>query len=68
MKSKYMLFLILLIWPVFVFAQNNFGLGFTRIGVGARQSGLGGSFAGVGDDVYTIFYNPGALGFNRRWQ
>jgi len=49
-------------------AQENIGLPFLKIGVGARQASLGSAFTGVGDDIYTIFWNPGGLGHIRRWQ
>lgn len=48
--------------------QDPVGLPFLKIGTGARQAGMGGVFTGVGDDVYTIFTNPGGLGHIRRWQ
>jgi len=49
-------------------AQDNIGLPFLKIGVGARQASMAGSFTGVGDDIYTMFWNPGGLGHIRRWQ
>lgn len=44
------------------------GLPFLKIGVGARQIGLGGAFAGTADDIYALYWNPGGLGHIRRWQ
>ena len=35
---------------------------FLKIGVGARPIGMGGAFAGVADDINTIYWNPGGLG------
>ncbi len=48
--------------------QDGTGLPFLKIGIGARQAGMGNVFTGVGDDVYTIYWNPGGLGHLRRWQ
>jgi len=47
---------------------QNIGLPFLRIGVGARQAGLGDTFTGIGDDVHALYWNPGGLGHLRRWQ
>jgi len=49
-------------------AQDNIGLPFLKIGIGARQASMGSAFTGVGDDIYTMFWNPGGLGHIRRWQ
>jgi hypothetical protein len=49
-------------------AQEGVGLPFLKIGVGARQAGMANVFTGVGDDVYTLYWNPGGLGHLRRWQ
>jgi len=49
-------------------AQSGVGFPFLKIGAGARQSGMGGVFTGVGDDINTIYWNPGGLGHLRRWQ
>ena len=49
-------------------AQDYTGLSFLQIGLGARQAGLGKSHTGLIDDAYTMFYNPGGMGFSRRWQ
>lgn len=51
-----------------VSAQDNVGLPYLKIGVGPRQAGMGNVFTGVGDDVYTMQWNPGGLGHIRRWQ
>ena len=48
--------------------QESAGLPFLKIGVGARQAGMGDVFTGVGDDVHTLYWNPGGLGHIRRWQ
>lgn len=44
------------------------GLPFLKMGVGARQVGMGGAFAGTADDIYALYWNPGGLGHIRRWQ
>ena len=49
-------------------AQDGVGLPFLKIGIGARQAGMAGVATGVGDDVYTVYTNPGGLGHIRRWQ
>ncbi|MBN1481082.1 hypothetical protein EH223_01335 [candidate division KSB1 bacterium] len=67
MKFKYFCILLLMIASL-VNAQNYIGLGFTRIGVGPRQTGMANSVAGVTDDAYQMIYNPGMMGFNRNWQ
>jgi hypothetical protein len=42
-------------------AQDGIGFPFLKIGIGARQAGMGEVFTGVGDDLYTLFWNPGGL-------
>ena len=49
-------------------AQISTGSNFLKLGIGPRQVGLGSAFTGVGDDVYTIYWNPGGLGLVRRWE
>ncbi len=58
----------LILLPVMASGQSGVGLPFLKIGVGARQAGLGGVFTGVGDDIYTVNWNPGGLSHIRRWQ
>ncbi|MDE2141433.1 MAG: tetratricopeptide repeat protein [Elusimicrobia bacterium] len=41
---------------------------FEDLGAGARAPGMGGAFAPVADDVYTIYYNPAGLGLLERPQ
>ncbi|RPI01402.1 MAG: hypothetical protein EHM72_06555, partial [Calditrichaeota bacterium] len=48
--------------------QPYYGSNFTDIGIGTRQNGLARSITGAYDQAYHIFYNPGGLGFNRRFQ
>jgi len=60
--------LFLMLFPVLLAAQDPVGLPFLKIGSGARQSGMGGVFCGVGDDIQTLTWNPGGLGHLRRWQ
>ena len=54
--------------PAISRGQDNVGLPFLKIGVGARQAGMGGVFTGIGDDIYTLYWNPGGIGHIRRWQ
>lgn len=70
MKAKLFLLLITLcfLMPALNIAQTRYGAKFMQIGIGARQIGMGHTFTGVGDDLYTMFWNPGGLGFIRRWQ
>ena len=70
MKGKTLILLAALaaLTPSLALAGNEYGGGFLKIGAGARQIGMGRTFAGVGDDLYTMFWNPGGLGFIRRWQ
>jgi len=71
MKFLQLLFrivLLLLILATGICAEDGVGLGFLKIGVGARQAGMANVFTGVGDDVYTLYWNPGGLGHLRRWQ
>lgn len=51
-----------------VFAQLGTGANFLKMGVGSRQLGMGSAFTGVGDDLYTIYWNPGGLGHVRWWE
>jgi len=60
--------IFVIILPSFLFGQDDVGLPFLKIGVGARQAGMGSVFTGVGDDIYTQYWNPGGLGHIRRWQ
>jgi outer membrane protein OmpA-like peptidoglycan-associated protein len=62
------IFLILIIYPNTGLSQGSVGLPFLKIGTGARQNGMGGVFAGIADDVYAIYWNPGGIGHIRRWQ
>jgi len=48
--------------------QDGIGIPSMKIIPGARQAGMAGTVAGIGDDIYTIYANPGGLGHLRRWQ
>ncbi|MBN1780129.1 PorV/PorQ family protein [bacterium] len=65
---KCRIFLLLVIFSAGLYAQDGVGLPFLKIGVGARQAGMANVFSGVGDDIYTLYWNPGGLGHLRRWQ
>jgi outer membrane protein OmpA-like peptidoglycan-associated protein len=63
------LIIIITLWmSALSYGQESIGLPFLKIGVGARQAGMAGVFTGVGDDVYTTYWNPGGLGHIRQWQ
>ena len=61
-------FLALLLAPSMLHAQVRHGAAFLRLMPGARQQGLASSSAGVIDELYTVYANPGATGFLREWQ
>lgn len=61
-------FIFVLLMSTHSIAQISTGSNFLKLGVGPRQVGLGSAFTGVGDDIYTIYWNPGGLGFIRRWE
>ncbi|MFI5348473.1 MAG: PorV/PorQ family protein [Elusimicrobiota bacterium] len=42
-------------------ARGTSGGQFLEIGPGARPAAMGGAFAGVADDVYSVYYNPAGL-------
>ena len=68
-KIRYNLLLWLILFlPIIVFADGGIGLPFLKMGVGPRQAGMGGVVTGVGDDIYTLYWNPGGLGHIRQWQ
>ncbi len=68
-KIRYNLLLWLILFlPIILFADGGIGLPFLKMGVGPRQTGMGGVVTGVGDDIYTLYWNPGGLGHIRQWQ
>lgn len=46
-------------------AQLGAGANFLKMGLGSRPLGMGCAFTGVGDDLYTLYWNPGGLGLVR---
>jgi len=48
--------------------QDGIGIPSMKIEPAARQAGMAGVAAGIGDDAYALFWNPGAIGHLRRWQ
>lgn len=52
----------------FSLAETKFANDPTRLSVGARVLGLGGSFVGIADDTSAIFINPAGLGNVDTWQ
>jgi outer membrane protein OmpA-like peptidoglycan-associated protein len=71
LMRKMMLFLTIICLSLssFLFAQSGgTGANFLKIPVGPRPMGLGSAFTGVGDNVYTLYWNPAGIGFIRRWE
>ena len=66
-KYRFLLILGFILLPAISHGQG-VGLPFLKIGIGARQAGMGGVFTGVADDVYALWWNPGGLGHIRMWQ
>lgn len=64
----FIFFYSFLLWTGILQAQDITGANFLKIGVGPRQISLGSAFTGVGDDVYTLYWNPAGIGFIRRWE
>lgn len=60
--------ILILFLNVRSFGQNGVGIPSLKITPGARQAGMAGTSAGIGDDIYTLYSNPGGLGNIRRWQ
>ena len=54
-------FLLILLLPSSVFAGQNTGASFLRIGTGARPAALGGAYTALAADVDALYYNPGGL-------
>jgi hypothetical protein len=54
--------------PLILHADVNIGLPFLKMAIGPRQAGMAGVFTGIGDDIYTLYWNPGGLGHIRQWQ
>ncbi len=67
-KILFLIYLTVILFPICLCAQQRTGLPFLKIGLGARQAGMGNVFTGVGNDIFTIYWNPGGLGHIRRWQ
>ncbi|MBD3289658.1 hypothetical protein GF337_12705, partial [candidate division KSB1 bacterium] len=67
-KTIIVFILISLFLPMHASAQYSTGANFLKIGIGPRQMGMGGAFTGVGDDLYTIYWNPAGLGNVRNWE
>lgn len=38
---------------------------FLKIGAGARATGMGGAYAAVGNDLYSVYWNPAGIATNR---
>lgn len=61
MKTIFILLLVVLILPVNVDSAGTTGAEFLKIGIGARPVGMGNTFAGVADDINSIYWNPAGL-------
>ncbi len=62
--KKLVFILIIAIWNASLAQSNKEGglaFPFLKIGVGARNQAMGNIGAGLGDDIYTIYYNPAGL-------
>jgi outer membrane protein OmpA-like peptidoglycan-associated protein len=57
-----------LAWAGRSLGQDDVGLPSLKIDPAARQAGMAGTAAGIGDDASSVFWNPGALGHLRSWQ
>ncbi|MCJ7812655.1 PorV/PorQ family protein [bacterium] len=68
LRNHCLLGVFIFLLPVVCLGQGSVGLPFLKIGIGARQTGMVNVFTGVGDDLYTLYLNPGGLGHLRRWQ
>ncbi|OGS21977.1 MAG: hypothetical protein A2252_00345 [Elusimicrobia bacterium RIFOXYA2_FULL_39_19] len=53
--------LVCLITAGNLFSAGTTGFNFLKIGVGARPVGMGGAFAGLSDDINSIYWNPAGL-------
>lgn len=54
--------------PARLFAQARAGSAFLKILPGTRQQNMAGSLTAGLDENYSVFANPGAMGFLREWQ
>ena len=65
---NFMLIMLLFFAPILIAQSTNTTVNFLKIGVGPRPVGMGSAFTGVGDDIYTLYWNPAGIGFIRRWE
>ena len=68
MKIRLKLLFLLLTLSTALRAQDGIGFPSLKIEPAARQAGMAGVAAGIGDDAYAPYWNPGAIGHLRRWQ
>ena len=68
MRTRLALLFLIITLSQALQAQDGIGFPSLKIEPAARQAGMAGAAAGVGDDAYAPFFNPGALGHLRRWQ
>jgi len=59
---------IILILSTSATAQVRSGVGYLKLLPGARETGTAGTITGALDHTYSLFANPGAIGFLREWQ
>ena len=57
-RSLFLICLIFILLPGISQGEGDIGFPFLKIGIGARQAGMGGVFTGIGDDIQTLYLNP----------
>jgi len=68
MRTRLTLLFLFIILSAALRAQDGIGFPSLKIEPAARQAGMAGVAAGIGDDAYAPYWNPGAIGHLRRWQ
>lgn len=67
MKNYAALFIILAnALPAFCGGTGSAALSFLKLDCGARAAGMGGAYSAVGDDSFSVFYNPAGVSFMDR--
>ena len=52
---------MILLLSLYIISQSSPGLEFLRMGTGSRPLALGNAYVSIGDEPFTIFYNPGGI-------
>ena len=63
-RNRCLFGIFIFLLPVVCQGQGGVGLPFLKMAVGAIQSGMGNVFTGIGDDLYTLYTNPGGLPYS----